>query len=240
MTRGYKNVFTINRVVVILLTATVGLQIAILLKQWMPRNGQRPQTVRDAPEGTRMPLAGLPIKGNLDSRLVLIEFSDYECPYCAKHGTGSGLELDKKYVATGKIRYAFANNPLPSHPNARLLAIAANCAGLQNRYWEAHDSFFQVKPRSRPEIMKIASSLVSDVQTFDRCLDVDNSEIGERIEEDLKYARQFNLGGTPSFAVGWIDEKNAVVVSKFIAGAQSLRVFEAVIEELLQAGPPKA
>src|SRR5262245_29447014 len=150
---------------------------SLVARQWLGYNRGVEQLTQgsvgaqDAPAGTSLELAGLPVKGPDNARVVLVEFSDYECPYCAQHATGVSHQLDKEFVKTGQIRYAFANNPIPSHPNAVPLAQAAICAGQQDRYWPMHDRLFEVKPKTREELVSVADGLGLDRPAFEQCFD---------------------------------------------------------------------
>src|SRR6266850_6555168 len=146
----------LNRLVLPLVVLTVVMQATILYRQYRPPTltGQPPsakELVVDAAKDSIMDLDGLPTKGN-NGNLVLVEFSDYECPFCARHANGVAQQLEQKYISTGRIRYAFANNPLPIHQNAKFLASAAICAGKQGRYWGMHDRLFSAQPKSKDQV----------------------------------------------------------------------------------------
>ena len=113
-----------NRILIVLISIALMLQAITLYKQHRRSSGPNSpvQPTRDPAPGTAIDLEGLPIKGSGDARIVMIEFSDYECPFCARHAMGVGKDIEKEFVSTGKVRHAFVNHPLPIHPNARLLA----------------------------------------------------------------------------------------------------------------------
>lgn len=86
----------------------------------------------------------LPAQGSTNARVTLIEFSDYQCPFCERHFTQTELQLKKEYIDTGKVKFYYRDFPLSQiHPGAQKAAEAARCAGDQNKYWEYHDSLFQ-------------------------------------------------------------------------------------------------
>ena len=87
-------------------------------------------------------LEGAPILGAAAAKVAIIEFSDFECPYCARFFQDALPELRAKYIDTGKVRLAFRHLPLPMHQRARAAAEAAECARRQSRFWEFHDQFF--------------------------------------------------------------------------------------------------
>lgn len=82
---------------------------------------------------------------------------DYECQYCARHATDVLKRLFDQFVANGRIRYAVASAPLPSHPSATLLAKGALCAGYQDRFWEVHDLLFTAQPRTREALLEVTT-----------------------------------------------------------------------------------
>jgi protein-disulfide isomerase len=163
---------------------------------------------------------------------VLAEFADYECPFCARHAALVAEELHRKYVASGQIKHVFINLPLPAHPNARRLATAVLCAGIQKRYWEMHKAVFQVKPKTDNGIFELAQALGLHVNDFSACLN-NTRENQELIERDLRIAKSFELTATPSFAIGSITSSGQMAVKKLVTGAQPLKVFETEIDRLL-------
>ena len=191
-----------------------------------------PPAVRDAPKGLAFELTGLPIEGADDARTVLVEFSDYECPFCARHANSVLGELRQKFVSTGKIKYAFANNPLSIHSNAQLLATAAICAGEQGQYWKVHDSLFRTQSKTKADLVSLVRTLSLDSGKFQRCLD-ESPEPAKQIERDMQKAQEFQLTATPGFALGQVDSQGRVAIQKLIVGAQPLTVFETAINEVL-------
>ncbi len=86
----------------------------------------------------------LPSLGKASAKVTLVEFSDYQCPFCARHFTQTEQQLNKEYIDTGKVKFYYRDFPLPQiHPGAQKSAEAARCAGDQNKYWEYHDLVFQ-------------------------------------------------------------------------------------------------
>lgn len=225
-----------NKIVVVLLALTIGMQIVIFYRQSRgPSVGQarqQPPPVRDADRGTVIELRGLPTQGSSRARVALIEFSDYECPYCARYSTTVLKDIRKEFVESGKLQYAFANNPLPIHGNARSLAIAALCAGQQDRYWEMHDKLFETTPKSKDAVREIAAGLGIDMKSFGECSD-QSAASEKRIDGDIAKARTFQLLGTPGFAIGIVDSRGQVQIQKFVMGAQPLEVFQSAIKEVL-------
>lgn len=89
-------------------------------------------------------VGNLPVLGKSNAQVTLIEFSDYQCPFCARHYTQAEPQIKKEYIDTGKVKFYYRDFPLSSiHPGAQKGAEAARCAGDQNKYWEYHDLIFQ-------------------------------------------------------------------------------------------------
>jgi protein-disulfide isomerase len=218
----------------IMVGTTIALQGVLLYRQKGAAVEQR-EPVRDPPSGAVLNLEGLPVKGANTARVVVVEFSDYECPFCARHATTVSKDVDTQFVSTGKIRYAFANNPLDIHKNAIMFATAAICAGGQDRYWEMHDGLFAKPPKDKLQMLELAQTLGIDMVSFEQCLD-QSPDPKARIEKDQQAAGKLSLLGTPAFAVGVTNKQGHVEVRKLITGAFPIDVFERTILAVLAEG----
>lgn len=136
------------------------------------------------------------IKGSRDAEVMLVEFADYECPYCEKV-TPDLQRLKKEYG--DKISIAYKDFPLPMHHSAEKAAEAARCAGLQGKFWEYHDVLFYSRQLGVAELKEHARVLKLDGQKFDECLD--NSLMMSAVKKDLDEGMKLGLTGTPSFFV---------------------------------------
>jgi protein-disulfide isomerase len=174
----------------------------------------------------------MPAEGADAARVAVIEFSDYECPYCARHATVAFPELRDRFISTGKVRYVFANFPLPNHRNAEMLAGAAICAGKQDAYWKMHDALFGTRPRDTESMLALGKQLGLEMKRFEACLG-ERRPLAERIQTDQEIARGFQISGTPSFVLGVIDAQGRVVAQDIIVGAQPFAAFESAITPLL-------
>jgi protein-disulfide isomerase len=190
------------------------------------------RTTRNADGTTTIDIAGMPIQGADNTSVVIIEFSDYECPYCARHTTTVYPELRDRFISTGKVQYVFANFPLPNHPNAKPLAAAAICAGKQDVYWKMHDELFKNRPRTTEAVLNLGRQIGLQMEPFGQCLGDDGPQ-AERIRIDQQIAQEFQISGTPSFILGVIDAQGKVVARDIIVGAHPLPRFEASIAKLL-------
>lgn len=183
-------------------------------------------------------LGSIPPRGSQNAPVTMIEFSDYQCPYCKRHADQTAPALIKDYVDTGKLRYAFRDLPLTQiHPLAAKAAEAARCAGDQGKYWEMHDRLFANQNALQPEKLPAHAQAVGlDEAAFRACLD--DSRHAAAVQKDLDEGTELGFRSTPTIVVGVSDGdqvKNAIVVR----GALPIATFKAEIEKLL-AAPPAA
>lgn len=99
-----------------------------------------PNFVSDA--GTPPTVDDDAVKGDANAPVTIIEFTDYQCPFCSRHFEQTFGQIESEYIDTGKVKYVVRDFPLGFHPNAQKAAEAAECAGDQGRYWEMHDQLF--------------------------------------------------------------------------------------------------
>lgn len=222
---------TTNRLLTVLVILTAAMQVAILYRQ--PRPPAPLPPTAGAPAGVYFDLVDFPVRGKPNATGVVVEFSDYECPFCARHATGVLPELMVSFVDAGIIRYALANNPLRMHPNAKWLASVAMCAGKQGLYWEMHDRLFLSKPASIDAAAALGQEVRVNSRSLTHCLDVDKAEHDRIIQRDQALAQRLGLVGTPAFAVGRIEGGGRVHVRKLIRGAAPIEVFRDVLDEVL-------
>lgn len=173
-----------------------------------------------------------PFLGEKGAPITVIEFSDYQCPFCARFAAETFPNLKKEYVDSGKVKYVFRDFPLPFHQYAQKAAEAASCAGEQGKYWEMHDKLFQNQAALQVADLEVAAKeLPVDMNTFISCLDhgTYESEIGKDIQDGSKAG----VKGTPSFFVG-LTNSGKSIKGVLIVGAQPLDIFKLKIEELLK------
>lgn len=218
-----------NRALPALILLTIAMQVLILARQGGFLGPPTREMVWAAPEGSRVDISRMPGTGAADSELGIIEFSDYECPFCQRHAETVRHDLVKEFVESGVLRYFFANNPLPIHPNAVLMAGGAICAGDQGNHWAMHDLLFEQPSTTRSGLLALAAGIGIEVARFDACLD--SAIPRERIDRDIATAQDLELSGTPGFALGRIDGET-LVVTTLIRGAQPLQTFERAIREI--------
>ncbi|MBI3001710.1 MAG: DsbA family protein, partial [Deltaproteobacteria bacterium] len=140
-----------------------------------------------------------PFKGSKNAKLTLIEFSDYQCPFCARHLFQTAPQIEKDYIQTGKVRYVLKDFPIASiHPQAFKGHEAAHCAGEQGKYWEMHGRLFaNQKAMSPKDLSDHAQALALDMPKFQQCLD--SGKHAAKIRKNLADGQKAGVQGTPSF-----------------------------------------
>ena len=126
-----------------------------------------------APSGpVRTSVADAPSLGRADAPVTLVEFSDFQCPFCGRFFATTLPALKQDYIDTGKLRYVFRDFPLDQlHPNARTAAVAAHCAGEQGKYWDMHDVLFQnQRALAPPQLAEYARAVGVAGPEFEQCV----------------------------------------------------------------------
>lgn len=175
-----------------------------------------------------------PFKGEPDAKLMLVEYSDYQCPYCRRHFMSTMPQLERAYVAIGKVKYVFRDFPLESiHPYAAKAAEAAQCAGEQGNYWKMHDRLFENAGDLAPaQLPGHAAAIGLDVAAFTNCLE--NGRYAEGVSQDVADGGAAGVTGTPTFFLAVAGEEPGTLRAlRKINGAQPYSVFESTIDEVL-------
>jgi protein-disulfide isomerase len=186
-------------------------------------------------EPTSMELGESSVRGDPKAPLFLVEFSDYQCPFCRRHAQQVLPELVKNYVDTGKVKYVMKEFPIPNlHPQAEGASQAALCAQDQGKYWEMHDALFAKGGDMGPEQLKArAAELKLKEGKFAKCLD--GKQTAERVAADQAQGQKLGVQGTPNFFLGRADPKNPgqVILTQRIPGAVGYPVFSGAIDAML-------
>jgi protein-disulfide isomerase len=185
------------------------------------------------PDTRELSVANAYAKGGAGAQLVLVEFSDFQCPFCGRHAKQTLPQIQREYVDTGKLRYVMRNLPLDSiHPDAVRAAGAAECAGDQGRYWQMHEKLFSNQQALSPaDLARYAQESGVEPAKFKQCVDADVH--GAKIRQDLADAQAAGITGTPTFFIGFAEPGGTVKVVRRIQGAQPFPVFKAAIDGLL-------
>ncbi len=156
-------------------------------------------------------LTTMPLRGPEDAPVLIVEFSDYECPYC-RRVQPTMKKLREKYK--DQLRWGFKDLPLVKiHPEATRAAIAARCAGDQNKFWDYRDALFEAKKLTGDLYPGLAEQLNLDTETFMSCLETKKYQAN--VNEDSAEAAELGFTGTPSFLVNGIALVGALPISAF-------------------------
>jgi protein-disulfide isomerase len=181
---------------------------------------------------------GDPFKGDRNAKLTLIEFSDYQCPFCARYVRETLPLIERDYVKTGKLKYVFRDYPLESiHPNALTASKAAGCAGEQGKYWEMHGRLFANQSALGASDMAFHAEAVGlEREKFQHCLGRGRHEDG--IRKKMAEGASLGVRGTPTFFLGLTSPNDPKVkVLRVLRGAVPYAQFKEVIDSLLS--PPQ-
>lgn len=197
------------------------------LKEVEPAQPFQEEELQNQPSPQQSPRASVsadndPVKGLGSAPVTVIEFSDFECPFCARFVEQTLPQIEEKYIRTGKVKLVFRDFPLPFHRNAQKAHQAAECADEQGRFWEYHDLLFKnYRSLDKESLKKYAKNIGLNMTEFNECL---NSEkMASEVQEDLNHGSQYGVRGTPTFFINGIE----------LVGAQPYSAFEQIIEQEL-------
>ena len=202
--------------------------------------------LRGAPPPPAIPssvqsIADAATKGSRDAAVVLIEYADFQCPYCAQFARRILPEIEKRYVSTGKLRVVFKHMPLQEiHPQAVMAAETAECARQQGKFWPMHDALFADQRLDEASLVEKARTNGVGIQQFSECVR-GNGGVGngrDRVQQDLAAARALGLAVTPTFLIGR-DVGGFVKVEQILTGVREVDVFTNAIDSILNDRAPE-
>lgn len=176
---------------------------------------------------------GQPVTGNKNAKVTVVEFAEFQCPFCKRYFDDAYKQVKAKYIDTGKIKYVYRHFPLAFHQNAEIAGVAAECANRQGKFWEYHDILFAKGAGdgtglSLEDLKKYGDELGLNRGTlgfkrnqFSQCLD--NKETLQAVKDDNNAGLAAGVSGTPTF----------VINGKLLVGAQPFTAFEQAIEAAL-------
>ncbi len=196
-----------------------------------------PTAIPDDPPVSQPALSDNPrVQGAPDAPITVVEFSDFQCPFCASFAREVRPLIEERYVRTGKVRFVYRDFPLISiHPGALLAAHIANCAGEQGAFWQMHARIFEGTTRREwssgdandfRTFLRYAEELGLDAGEVQQC--VESDRYGAQIQEDILAAQQAGIRSTPSFLIN----------GQLLVGTQPFEVWEQIFERILSTQKP--
>lgn len=170
------------------------------------------------PPSTQVALGNSPSRGPADAPVTLVEFADYQCPYC-RAIYPELQKLQQQYH--GRLRVVFKDMPLPMHQYAEKAAEAAHCAREQGKFWQFHDHLFVASDLDVPHLKQLASKLGLNSKRFDQCLD--SGSQAKAVAADLEQGKKLGITGTPGLFVN----------GHFISGAVSYQALSSLVDQEL-------
>ena len=175
-----------------------------------------------------MRIEGGAVLGAKDAPLTVVEFTDYQCPFCRRFHLSTFEQLRKKYIDTGKVRFFSRDMPLEFHADALGAAMAARCAGDQGQFWKMRDVIAaNASKLSQADLLGYAQGLSLDMAPFRACLE--SGKYKEAIERDKAQAVSLSITGTPGFVVG--KSTSYGVDGAAFVGAYPFEIFEQILKE---------
>lgn len=163
-----------------------------------------------------------PTKGSANAKVTMIEFSDFQCPFCARFWKDTLPLLEEEYIKTGKLKFVYRDFPLDFHQFAKKAAEAAECANEQNKFWEYHDKLFENQQAlDITSLKRYAQELGLDTAKFNECLD--SGKYANEVQKDVQDGMAYGVSGTPTFFINGIE----------VVGAQPYSVFKRIIDQEL-------
>jgi protein-disulfide isomerase len=179
-----------------------------------------------------MPATRSQVLGSASAPVVIFEFSEFECPYCARSSESVQPIVVREYIETGKAQWVFQHYPLErSHPNAFRAAEAAGCAGQQGRFWEMHDRLFAAtRSLNEKAYFEQAASLRLEPKAFETCMAGPMSAV---VRGDMALAHRLGVVGTPTFFIGVREVSGRVRLTAKITGAVPVEIFREALNGVL-------
>jgi protein-disulfide isomerase len=193
---------------------------AMIVEELKAKSGNSVRVMLDPPRYTVETSADDPVRGNPQAPVTIVEFSDYQCPFCARVNP----TLDRIRQTYGdKVRIVFKDFPLANHPQAPKASEAARCAGEQNKYWEMHDAMFaNQRALDVPQLKQTARAIGLNGTAFDQCLD--SGKWRSAVQAGLAQGEKMGVNSTPTLYIN----------GRPVIGALPFENFKAIIDEELQ------
>ncbi len=213
----------------------IALGAAVVWQGWGRTSGAASPAARS---GVSVPsraisIANRPTLGGDTAKVAIVEYSDFECPYCGTMARETIPTLIREYVDPGAVVLSFKHLPLPIHALAPGAAASTVCAFQQGKFWQMHDRLFTKPVRLEESHLRSAAREIGiDLASYDSCR---AGQASSRIvEEDLDEAGALGVSGTPTFFIGSLERRDRVRVTDVLAGARPLSDFKRILDRLLE------
>jgi protein-disulfide isomerase len=203
------------------------------------------QTIQTIPQTNPQPtqpskvfvtLGDSPVEGNKNAPVTIVEFSDFQCPFCGAFYLQTLPQIQKDYIDSGKVKLVYRDFPLENiHQNAKAASLAAQCANEQGKFWEYHNTLFSSQRdwatldaiNATNAFEQFAVDLKLDSNNFNSCMD--SEKYLDKVNKNAQDGMTFRVSGTPTFFIG--DDKNGYIQ---LVGAQPYSVFKQEIDAQLR------
>jgi len=217
-------------------TAVLAGAILVALAGCAADAGSRTDRTPPAEPGTGTtevrPSGDFRVLGAADAPVTVIEFTDLQCPYCARFALTTWPQLRARYVEPGQVQFVSRDLPLSFHPYALPAAVASRCAGLQGRYWEYREALFRGQSRlAEAPYAALAERFGLDVARFEACRA--DPAVAADVRDDAALAARNGIASTPSFVIGRVVDGQ--FQGEIVSGAQPFEAFAQRIDALLAA-----
>lgn len=229
---------------------TAALVVAAFFGGFIVGNMNETKTVQSAPQTipTQVPTpttpeariavstGNSPVEGNSNAPVTMIEFSDFQCPFCEKFYSQTLSQITQNYIDSGKVKLVFKNMPLENlHPNAKSAAMAAECANEQGKFWDYHNKLFAnqnswanlASANATNTFKQYASQIGLDTTNFNSC--VDSGKYADKVNKDSQDGASYGATGTPTFFIG--NDKKGYTK---LVGAQPYTTFQQALDSELK------
>jgi protein-disulfide isomerase len=175
-------------------------------------------------------LEGAALEGNRSARIALIEYSDFQCPFCGNFARETLPSFRERYVKSGKVLLAFRHLPLAEmHPLATRAAETAVCAEREGKFWDLHDRFFSQKRLDEAHLLNMANAVGLEPSSLSQCV---RDQAVARVNADVESGKKLGITGTPTFLIGTVQSDGRVKVSDILVGMQTTQQLDAAVSNL--------
>jgi len=202
------------------------------IKALLSKPGSPQQPPQVDIKGVEFDIGDNPVLGSESARLILVEFTDYQCQFCGRYSRETFPQIREQYVDKGVLRYVVIDQPLPIHPDAPKAAEASHCAEDQGKFWEIHEEMM-AKQENLKDLSTYARSLDLNIGQFEECLNT--GKYRDAVRKDMELANKLGVNGVPGFIIGTIDRNDPRKVTgiSMIRGAVPFANFQKELDAVL-------